>query len=176
MTVEVLVPFVVSAPDATGGRQVSSLPAGATFACAALVDNGKARAGQLLTALGEELRDQGVVRDFFVYRKPGGLVPMEAAERDELVGRADLVISGVGDCGGCTASTVNDAQTCGDRGVPTFTVVTTTFEGLARSVVEQRDGADPGVLVVDHPIWTRSPDWFAATAKQLALEIVGPPA
>ncbi len=62
-----------------------------------LIDNGKARAGDLLRALGRVLERRGFVASHFMVRKPSPSDPIGAEQRAELLARAHLIVSGVGD-------------------------------------------------------------------------------
>ncbi len=63
----------------------------------ALVDNTKARAAEILDAIGRQLVRRGAAASYFVWRKPSPAKPITAQERDALLSRADVVIAGVGD-------------------------------------------------------------------------------
>ncbi len=169
MTLELVVPFEIERQVAERHRpELRALPALPTVA---LVDNTKARAGELLAAIGAALAEQGVIGDYFVYRKSLNMIPLDDDERDNVVTRADVVISGVGDCGGCTACSVTDALRCLEEGRPAFVVVTERFTELAASTDEAYGLDGLHHLTVEHPIWTRDPEWFASTGKALATEI-----
>ena len=58
-----------------------------------LIDNSKARAGDLLEALARVLERQG----FAASRKTSPSEPINAAQRAELLARAHVIVSGVGD-------------------------------------------------------------------------------
>jgi hypothetical protein len=132
------------------------------------VDNRKARAGDLLQATGEALLATGVIETYFIHQKSLHMLPLNDGERDELLRRADVVVVGVGDCGGCTACAVTDALRCLESGTPAFVVVTDRFVDLAQStdLAYGLDGLHH--LTVEHPIWTRDADWFRSTGSSLA--------
>lgn len=62
-----------------------------------LIDNTKARARDLLEAVGRSLVARGVVGSFFLHSKPSPSYPITKAVRAEIAARAHLVVSGVGD-------------------------------------------------------------------------------
>ena len=133
----------------------------------ALVDNGKPKAGVLLEALGRALRERGAIAHFTVYRKQA-MVPVSDAERAALLAGADAVVSGVGDCGGCTACSVTDALRFRELGVPSAVLVTTAFTGLAAATESSYGLAGVQRLTVEHPVWNRDPEWFAERGAELA--------
>jgi hypothetical protein len=62
-----------------------------------LVDNAKARAGDLLEALGRNLVKRGFAASYFFVRKPSPSVSVTQEQRAELLARAHVIVSGVGD-------------------------------------------------------------------------------
>lgn len=62
-----------------------------------VVDNGKTKSDQLLTALQRVLREEAGVADFVVVRKPSPGKPAPDPMLDDLARRTRAVITGVGD-------------------------------------------------------------------------------
>ena len=62
-----------------------------------LIDNSKARAGDLLAALARVLERQGLVASYFTVRKASPSEPINKEQRAELLARAHVIVSGVGD-------------------------------------------------------------------------------
>jgi hypothetical protein len=73
------------------------------------------------------------------------------AEYEAMLASADVVISGLANCGSCTSWSVRDALSGAARGLPTVAVATAHFEPLARLLAA--DGGRPGlrVLVLPYP-------------------------
>ena len=63
----------------------------------ALVENNKARAGDLLEALGRNLVRRGFAASYFMIRKPSPSVSITKEQRADLLARAHVIVSGVGD-------------------------------------------------------------------------------
>src|SRR5262249_46035674 len=51
--------------------------------------------------------------------------------------RCTTAVTGVGDCGGCTAGSVADAVRAAEDGLDAFVVVSAPFENLARAVLAE---------------------------------------
>lgn len=137
----------------------------------ALINNGKNKADVLLQAIARNLQARGLIAEFFMHsKKPSDSIT--DAERDAIVARADMVISGVGDCGGCTACSTSDAIRCMVRGVPAFMLATTKFAFLVEAADREYGVEGLNRLFVEHPVWSRSDAWLDAAASQLADEIV----
>ena len=62
-----------------------------------LIDNNKARAGDLLEALARVLERRGFAASHFMVRKASASDPITKDERAELLARAHIIVSGVGD-------------------------------------------------------------------------------
>lgn len=62
-----------------------------------LIDNAKARAGDLLDALGRNLVRRGFAASYFVLKKYSPSVAITQEQRAELLARAHVIVSGVGD-------------------------------------------------------------------------------
>ncbi|MBM3348044.1 MAG: hypothetical protein FJY55_16375 [Betaproteobacteria bacterium] len=62
-----------------------------------LIDNTKTRAGDLLNAIGRELKRRGVISSHFLYRKPDAAHSISEEVRADMLARSHVIISGVGD-------------------------------------------------------------------------------
>lgn len=163
MSVVLVVPFD-RAPPPSLAPDFTALPRGSVLA---LIDNGKVNADRLLSAIGDALVERGAVASYFLYRKQR-MVPLTDAERDDILARAQVVIAGLGDCGGCTACSVTDALRCAGRGVPSFILATERFEGIVDATEREYGRGALRRLYVGHPVWNRDDEWFESTAEALA--------
>jgi|KBSSwiStaDraftv2_1062776.scaffolds.fasta_scaffold24960_2 hypothetical protein len=176
MTVTMILPFAdpsapKEAPSANPAQLQRPWRAVPETPVLGLIDNGKLKADKLLYAVGDALIARGAIERYVLYKKPS-LEPIAGDALDGLLGEAHLVVSAMGDCGGCTASSTTDALRCCEQGVPAFVVATDRFKFL----VEATDDAYPiqglNKLYVDHPIWKRDDAWFAATGEALADQVL----
>jgi len=163
MAIELLLPTVTrtGAARATAARREPP-----PEAVLALVDNTKTRARDLLVAIGDEMVGLGAAASYFVVTKPTASHALSASASSEMLRRAHLVVSGVGDCGACTSCSVHDAVHCAEQGVPAAVVVTDPFVGLAEMSATRAGSAGIGIVEVEHPIWARD----AAGVLELAAE------
>lgn len=136
----------------------------------ALVDNGKVKAVTLLTAVAEALKTRGLIDDYFVESKLPSATLSDTA-LDAIANEADLVISGLGDCGGCTACSTADALRCLAMGLPAFMLATEKFAFLVEATVQEYGIGGLHRLYVDHPVWSRDEAWFMETGEALAVQI-----
>jgi len=76
------------------------------------------------------------------------------AEYAAFLGSVDVVISGLGNCGSCTAWTIKDAMSGRATGISSMAVVTQQFDGLG--LILAQDGGFPGLrrFVLPYPLDT----------------------
>ena len=101
MTIDVIFPIPRNRPGAgavdanpTVTHAWKTLPAKPVLC---LIDNTKARARDLLEAVGRSLVARGVVGSYYLHAKPSPSYPITREVRAEIAARAHLVVSGVGD-------------------------------------------------------------------------------
>jgi len=94
--VEFLVPFARPAHE-SGGRELASRRPPDPTHVIAFIDNGKSHANEFLAELGKALVARGVAGSYFLWRKPTASKPITTEERSQLLARAHLVVSGIGD-------------------------------------------------------------------------------
>jgi hypothetical protein len=131
------------------------------------LDNGKPNSGRFLELLGGSTTVAATV----VRRKPsiGRLAPPGLI--DELAGRCDLVVTGVGDCAGCCSCTAQDGIALERRGVMTYVVCTTEFFTTARIAATTAGIPDYPFVVVDHPLGSLSAEQLAGRAAQARAQM-----
>ena len=86
---------------------------------------------------------------------PGDDGAAAQAEYDEFLSSVDLLISGLGNCGSCSAWTIRDAITPLTRGIPTMAAVTSQFVSLARLLAADGGAAGLRILEFPYPLDTR---------------------
>lgn len=133
-----------------------------------LVDNGKAKAKELLSFLADELRERLPIASVDVVSKPSAGAPLEDDHVRALAGRADLVITGLGDCGACSACSLHDAILFEREGVPATVLITEVFIANVARFAELLGSPGYHSLVVPHPAATKSDEQLQAFAAAVA--------
>lgn len=91
-----------------------------------------------------------------IWRAPVGKGDKAMVEGGEEYNRfldaADVVVSGLGNCGSCTLWAIHDAVGALDRGLPTTAVTSQHFEMLGRTLAGQRGHNDLRVQTLPYPI------------------------
>jgi hypothetical protein len=162
--IEMLVPFKVF-PE-PGPKQAMPTPKAENLRLA-LIDNGKRRAQDVLTRFGNALSSTSVISHSFIYTKTSGM-PMQAEEVERIRAAADLVVLGVGDCGGCSSCASLDAIEFLNSGVYAVVIASKPFEYVVNMTARQRGVYSLPYLLIDHPIWTRDDEWIDSRASELA--------
>jgi hypothetical protein len=152
---------LVYLPDSPPGQepaQLSATPASLSGLRIAVLDNGKPNAATVLTLLADRLAERtGATLTVVTKKGPQGrtanaAIPV-AEDIFELVVRdADVVLTGLADCGSCTAYSVHDAIELEKVGRPTVVVTTTRFEPVATTMSRSFGLADTRRLVLPHPL------------------------
>ena len=90
----------------------------------------------------------------------------------ELVSDCDVVITGVGDCGSCSASAVTDGVMLESRGVPTAVICSDAFGASADAIASLRGAPGYRYVTTRHPVAVLTPDEVRDRARQVLPEVV----
>lgn len=146
----------------------------------AVLDNGKPNAAFVLAYAAERLAAQtGAEVSLITKKGPYGMsanaaIPMSRDIFARLQDESDVVLTGLADCGSCTAYSVSDAIELEKVGKPAVVVTTTRFEPIAVTLSKSFGLADVRKLVLPHPLGgTDEPtlrEWVdAATERVISL-------
>jgi hypothetical protein len=167
MTLIIMDPFVASQAE-TGARDARPIPSRPSVV---LMSNGKPFAREMLEAIGSALQDRDAIAGYEILEKTA-MVVVDDTTRDDILARADVVVSGVGDCGGCTACSTTDALIFRREGALSFVVATESFRYIVDGTENEFGVEGLQKLYVEHPIWTRDAAWFSQTGSMLADRMV----
>lgn len=111
-----------------------------------------------------------------------GISAFQARKRNAAVGagpligevatQADAVVTGIADCGACSAQSSRDAVAFEREGVPTVLITTTAFEPLAMNQARFAGAERVRLVVLPHPFDTLTPDEVVARADATLDEVV----
>lgn len=174
-TLRVHVPAVTDPPADPIALAERTVPTGARLG---LVDNGKPRAGDLLRMLGRELQQELGLGEVVMISKASAAVPLDDEQVADLVARTDLVVAGIGDCGSCSASSLQDALLMERAGVPSTVLITEVFVSHVARFAANLGAPGYHSLVVPHPVATKDDDRLLALARSVvpaaARQLLGP--
>jgi len=131
-----------------------------------IIDNGKPKARPLMLAIADHLRHDLPDLRVAVVSKSSASWPVGTDEAKEIAAGTDLVLAGLGDCGGCSANSLADAVAMEALGVAATVVITEPFQGLVASYAARLGAPGYPCLVLPHPISSRTDDELAALADK----------
>jgi len=138
-----------------------------------LLDNTKHNAMLFLQEVGRLLvSEHGAAEVGIVETKRSFSVPVDQDIVDRYKTSCDVVITGVGDCGSCSAAAVADGINFERAGLPAAVVLTDAFVVTGKTMANMQGAPDYEWIVTQHPMAILEPDQVAARAKQLLPEIV----
>jgi hypothetical protein len=123
-----------------------------------ILNNGKPNAAFVLAYAAERLAaDTGATVSLITKKGPYGMsanaaIPMARDIFERLIDETDIVLTGLADCGSCTAYSVSDAIELEKVGKPAVVVTTTRFEPIAVTLSASFGMADVRKLVLPHPL------------------------
>lgn len=138
-----------------------------------LLDNTKHNAMLFLQEVGRLLVEEaGADQVTIVETKKSFSVPVD----DEIVGRyrgvADVVVTGIGDCGSCSAAAVADGINFEKAGMPAAVVLTDAFTTTGRTMAGVHGNPDYEWITTEHPVAVLAEDEVRERARSLLPEIV----
>jgi hypothetical protein len=138
-----------------------------------LMNNTKHNAGLLLAEIGELLAAEHAGTSVTVTQtKPNFAAPAP----DDLIERyrreCDVVITGVGDCGSCSASAVADGILFERAGLPAAVICSDAFTVTASAMADLRGAPGYQYIVTAHPVAVLTAEQVRERAKQLLPEVV----
>ena len=160
------------APAPAPGLDLAPRRADLAGARVGLMDNTKHNAALLLSEIGKLL-----------VTEHGATVTVEATKAnfaapapEDLVERyrqdCDVVLTGVGDCGSCSASAVADGIVFEQAGLPAAVICSDAFVVTADAMAELRGAPGYHYLRTPHPVAVLTTDQVRQRAKQLLPEVV----
>jgi hypothetical protein len=152
---------------ATAARRVPSL-AGARVG---LLNNTKQNAKELLTEVGRLLESRYGATVTIQRTKPHVAFPVDEPMLKEIAAVSDVVVTGVGDCGSCSASAAADGIAFEREGIPTAVIVTEAFEVTARAMAEVHGDKDFEILLTPHPVAVLNAEQIAQRAADLVAVV-----
>jgi hypothetical protein len=134
-----------------------------------LLENTKQNAALLLDEVGKLLvAEHGAGEVTLVRTKQAFALPAP----DELVARyareCDVVVTGVGDCGSCSASAAADGVAFERAGLPAAVICSDAFVATADAMAALRGAPGYRYLTTPHPVAILTPDQVRERAAQLA--------
>jgi hypothetical protein len=137
-----------------------------------LMDNTKHNAALLLAEIGKLLATEHGATVTVEATKANFAAPAEADLVERYRQGCDVVLTGVGDCGSCSASAVADGILFEQAGLPAAVICSDAFVVTADAMAELRGVPDYAYLVTEHPVAVLSEEQVVQRAKRLLPGVV----
>jgi hypothetical protein len=121
----------------------------------AILDNGKTNSRELLTEVHELLSTRYDNLTAELITTPSAFKPAPESALTE-VEPYNSLLTGIGDCGSCSSSSLLDAIQLEKKGIPAAVICTDAFDQSALSVAESQGIPWYPYAIVDHPISSRT--------------------
>ncbi len=161
-----------TASAAGPGLELAPRPADLAGVRVDLMDNTKHNAALLLAEIGNLLTAEHGVAVTVAATKANFAAPAPADLVDRYREACDVVITGVGDCGSCSASAVADGIVFERAGVPTAVICSDAFVVTADAMAELRGAPGYHYIRTAHPVAVLTTEQVRQRAKQLLPEVV----
>ncbi len=147
-------------PDLTGAR-------------VGLLDNTKHNAAVLLREIGRLLvGEHGAAEVTEMQTKQVFSLPVPDDVVATYLRECDVVVTGVGDCGSCSAASTADGIDFERAGLPAAVICTDAFVVTANKMAEMRGAPDYSYIVTEHPVAVLTEEQVRQRAKKLVPEVV----
>lgn len=138
-----------------------------------LLENTKQNAALLLTEIGKLLvAEYGAAEVTLLRTKTAFALPVSDDLVAEYTRECDVVVTGVGDCGSCSASAVSDGVLFERAGLPAAVICSDAFIATADAMAELRGAPGYHYITTEHPVAVLTPDQVAERAAGLAPAVV----
>jgi hypothetical protein len=137
-----------------------------------LLENTKHNADLFLDELGRLLLDEHEAAELFRRTKTAFALPVSEAELADLAARCDVVITGVGDCGSCSASAVADGVAFERHGIPAAVICSDAYRVTADAMADHAGMPGYRYVTTPHPVAVLAPDEVRERARQCLKDVV----
>lgn len=90
----------------------------------------------------------------------------------DLAAASDVIVTGVGDCGSCSAAAAADGVVFEAAGVPVAAIITESFRATASAMAELRGAPDYKYATTAHPVAVLTQDQVKERAAQVIDDVV----
>jgi hypothetical protein len=158
----------------TGGGTFTLAPrrSGLQGARVGLLINTKRNAGLFLEEVGRLLQQEQGAGSVMARTKLAFAQPVPEEMLEELIAECDVVVTGIGDCGSCSASAVTDGIMLEGKGIPAAVICSDAFGASADAIATLRGAPGYRYLTTPHPVAVLTPDEVRDRARHLLGDIV----
>ena len=137
-----------------------------------LLINTKQNAAPFLHEVGRLLVENYGVASLTERTKKNFAMPEADDVIKEMAAEADVIITGVGDCGSCSAAAAADGVVFEAAGVPTAVIVTESFRATTEAMAELRGAPGFPYATTEHPVAVLTEDKVKERAAGVMADVV----
>ena len=137
-----------------------------------LLINTKRNAELFLDEVGRLLTEEQGVASVMGRTKLAFAQPAPPDMLAELTSECDVVVTGIGDCGSCSASAVTDGIMLEREGIPAAVICSDAFGASADAIAGLRGAPGYRYITTRHPVAVLTPDEVRERARQVLAEVV----
>jgi len=170
-------PNAILDPTGGAGTTAATAPraprrAGLDGARVGLLINTKQNADPFLHEVGRLLTERHGARGVVARTKANFAQPAPEELIKEMQAACDVIVTGIGDCGSCSASAVADAVAFEAAGLPAAAICSDAFRATADAMAGLRGAPGFRYATTPHPVAVLSPDQVRERAAQVTGDVV----
>jgi hypothetical protein len=159
-------------PDEAPGAGLAPRRADLAGARVGLLVNTKQNAGLFLAEVGRLLVERHGAASVLARTKVNFAQPAPDDLLKEFTAECDVVITGIGDCGSCSASAVTDGVLLESRGTPAAVICSDAFRDSADAIARLRGAPDYRYATTPHPVAVLTPGQVRDRARAVLPDVV----
>jgi hypothetical protein len=163
----------VPAAAAGGGAMLAPRRADLRGATVGLLLNTKKNADIFLAEVGRLLIERHGAAAVMTRTKTAFAQPASEELLKEMTSECDVVVTGIGDCGSCSASAVTDGIALEARGTPAAAICSDAFHGSADAIAELRGAPGYRYAATPHPVAVLTPEQVRERAALVLPDVIG---
>lgn len=160
------------APAAAPSVTFAARPEELRGAMVGLLENTKQNAALFLAELGRLLVDRYGAAAVVPRTKRVFAQPVPEEQLAELSAACDVLVTGVGDCGSCSASAVADGVAFEGRGVPAAIICSDAFTASTDAMARLRGVPGYRYVTTPHPVAVLTPEEVRDRAERALPDVV----
>lgn len=137
-----------------------------------LLENTKQNAGLFLEEVGKLLVGQYGAAGYVRQTKNGFATPVTPEQLQDLARQVDVVITGVGDCGSCSAAAAADGVAFERHGTPAAIICTTAFTASTEAMAKVHGAPGYEYVTTQHPVAGLTREQIRTRAEAAAPALV----
>ncbi|HTW03885.1 MAG TPA: UGSC family (seleno)protein [Streptosporangiaceae bacterium] len=165
-------PTVGPANGTSGAFTLAARPDSLSGLRLGLLANTKRNAEQFLEQVGRVLGERYGMTTVLATKKPNIVDTAPEATLEQLRASCDVVVTGVGDCGSCSASAVADGLLLERSGVPAVVICSDAFTVSADAMADLRGAPGYRYVTTPHPVANLTPDGVTERARLAVPAVV----